>query len=241
MKQNANRLLILGVTATVLALSACAPVRDYSPDPPAPTPVELSNPISDETSLLAEVQLSDGVTLTVNQVGVGYKTSTQVEYWDTLNIGQEEVAEEPVESEPAETEESEAAVETLINNTRVVALTYTLTNNSNSEQNIISFDYRSGYYLTGNLETEYAYYDETENSLHAKVLNIPTYPEGWDINLEEYILQPGESATWALDWGMPGVIPESGTLTFSQNFLYKSVWYSDILLDLNLYTGEDNE
>lgn len=229
--------------ASLIGLTACAPVRDYTPDPPPmPQPV-LENPISTERILLGEINLNSGIFLEIFQEGVGYKTDVQVDYWNPpADSGepQPETTAPPINSDGTPVEEPVETLPIIVDNTRVVVISYTLTNNSNSSVNVGSFDYRNGYYVTGNLDTEYAFYDETSNSLHANSLDLSTYPNGWEGYGNSYILQPGESATWILDWGMPTPLPNTETLTFSQNFLFNDIWYTENLLELKLFLGENN-
>lgn len=244
---NKKLLKVVATTGFIaFILTACSPAVDNKPEPvPVPAPV-LSNPINDEKFVLAEIALSDGIILTVTQEGVGYKTADQVAYWNPAPIENPEEPQPSTTADPAEgsvenpeiTVEPPAEPEVLIDSTRVVSISYTLTNTSGESKNVKDFDYRSGYYLSGNIDTEYATYDETENSLHFLSLGLKTYPEDWDINQTEYILAPGQSSTWLLDWGMNDPLPESGELDFSHNFFINGTWYPDNILTLKLFKKE---
>jgi hypothetical protein len=236
----------LNITAVAIAgavlLSGCTGTKDATPTP-TKTQAAVTNPISDEVIELGTATFSNGITVTVSQLGVGYATRDQTILWGKTTDG---VAPEVVEAtpEPESTEIPEALPvkgtdpittgSELTPDTKVVAVRYEVANTSSEAINIKSFSARNGYYYPQPIEGGNAFYEASGTSLHT-VLGVQSYPAAFDEASETWNLNSGETAVWALDWQIVTADLDKQTVILSQNFsLLGDLWSSDNKFELNL-------
>lgn len=237
---------ILSLTAIALAgailLTGCTGTNDTTPAP-IKTQVALVNPVSDKIVELGVGTFSNGVTVKATQLGVGYATKDQTTLW---SIDPNAAVPEAVEAapEPESTEVPEALpVEgtgpittgsKLQPDTKVVAIKYEVTNASSEVINVKNFNARNGYYEPQPIEGGNALYEASITSLHS-TLGVPSLPVVFDEMSENWNLNPGETAVWALDWQIAEADLDASTVILSQNFsLLANLWSSDNKFELNL-------
>lgn len=239
---------ILSLTAIaligVVILTGCVDTKDKIPTPKA----TITNPISNEVSELGIATFSNGVTVKVSQLGVGYAVKDQTELWGSMTEVPTPPAVEAI-PEPESTEIPEALpVEgtppittgaNLIPNTKVVAVMYEVTNTSSIPVDVKNFSSRNGYYEPLAIEGGNALYQASDFSLH-EVLGVPSYPVAFDEENEVWNLNTGETATWALDWQIVDADLNKESVILSQNFSLNSLWSSDNKFELNLKKPKSN-
>jgi len=230
-------LTALALTSAVL-LTGCVTNNDATPEPTT-TSTAIINPTEATPKELGIATFSNGVTVKAAQLGVGYATKDQDTLWDQVVDTEQSAPSDgglpPVDPEMATATpsavpvEGEAPITTgsqLVDGTKVVAISYEVTNTSSTPVDLKTFSIRNGYYEPQPIDGELAKYESSPQSLHS-LLGVPSFPETFDEKSNEWILNGGESVVYALDWQIAEADLKKDSVVLSQNFSLGSLWASD--------------
>lgn len=216
--------------AALITLTGCT--GGNLPDPVQPTMPAVApaiNPISSDKVDAGSSQFTDGLTLNVQQIGYGYPSERQMKFFNaqptngktkSTSTATATPSKETKTTTPTPKASDDNSLQTgtpLVDTRRVVAVTYTVTNTTGEAVDVRQFNNLIGYFKQDKADTPVAHPDYSDDSLHG-LLGASSYPVNFDPQAEKWMLNPGESATWALDWLVPENLNDAKDLTLVQNF-----------------------
>jgi hypothetical protein len=198
-----------------LVFSGCTSTPEPKPTAsPTVTVAPAVNPLATYDDLLKETSFENSVKVNIIQVGTGYPTEEQLRVWGETD------AEAPTEYVGGDSP--------LVENRRVVALKYDVTNSTSRAVNVKQFAPKNGYFPEMKSLENTGKASDSEFSVHAASLGVPSFPASFNPEDEQWMLQPGQTASWGLDWLVPEEYTDSPTLVMTQNLsLGADTWASD--------------
>lgn len=207
-----NSIVLAAITG--LLLTGCtfepAPVK---PTPTATTNIPTESIISKESVLIGEVTFNSGIEMSIYQEAEGYPSTSQMEIFKNFIAPTKSV--------------SSTKQPSLVPNQRVVVLRYELNNPTSEPVDVRTINLTAGYFAEEPSISPITAVNDKQNSIHSS-LGLPTYPESFEPTEEKWELQPGASATWALDWLIPSTLNSKAELTLTQNLFLNGEWVSGL-------------
>ena len=229
-----KRFLSIPVIAIISVglLTGCTNMpSDSKPTSSPNSSTSLTNPIEKENTLLTTVNFENGLTVNIYQEATGYPSEKQLIFFkEQLELNQAKTSEKSTTTpEPKTTDKSSA----LNSKRRVIAIRYEVVNNSSEPINIRSFNPLLGFFPEETKDAPIGQADYSDESLHSSI-GLPSYPSNFAPDAPEWILEPGVTANWNLDWLVPDDLNlvDKNKIILIQNLNLNELWISEIKLSL---------
>lgn len=231
--------------AGTILLSGCTATEKPEPKPTAtasqvlPTVTVEAATVNKLSTLVATANFDNGIKVNAYQEAYGYPSEEQLAYFKDIALPQEK--RKPSKAQPEViTQSKKDKIENktfgnspLVASQRIVVIRYEVVNTSSSPVNVKIFTNNLGYFAEDTTENPLAFADASADSLHGK-MGISSYPTNFNPESPEWLLAPGETATWGLDWLVPKELLSKQDITLVQNFSIGDTWVSGVKLPLKV-------
>ncbi len=202
-----NKKIFFGVApvlAVILLLTGC--VSQNQEQLPTPTATPFPQPTQPTNIPMSDVTF-DGLHIVVTQTGYGYPTNNQLFRWGVLTNTETSNPTTPDTGSPPPLVTPNDSTKELNYDYRVIAVKFTVTNNSDKSQQLIALGLGNSSWVIDDPNVNVGKFgtwlmDNNYDSFHQLYLNLTTIPDdGWG-------LEPGQTKELNLDFYVPPAVDQ---------------------------------